>query len=73
MPNSIKAAKEILKAAAAEAALSEEKSVKWDLGKRWDCMQSIEKQQQKLSKMGVHSILIMVEVDIVIVVIFRLL
>ncbi len=60
MPNSIKAAKEILKAAAAEAALSEEKSVKWDLGKRWDCMQSIEKQQQKLSKMGVHSILIMV-------------
>ena len=34
--------------------------MKWDLGKRWDCMHSIERQQQKLSKLGVHSVLIMV-------------
>jgi len=55
MPNSIEKAKQILKA----AALSEEKSVKWDLGKRWDCMNSIEKLKQKLNKMRVHSVLIM--------------
>ena len=60
MPNSIEEAKQILNAAAASAALSEEKSVKWDIGKRWDCMNSIEKLQQKLSKMGVHSVLTMV-------------
>ena len=60
MPNSIEEAKQILNVAAASAALSEEKSVKWDLGKRWDCMNSIEKLQQKLSKMGAHSVLIMV-------------
>ena len=60
MPNSIQEAKEILKAAAASTALSEEKSVKWDLGKNWDCMHSIERQQQKLSKMGIQSVLIMV-------------
>ncbi|KAK4013279.1 hypothetical protein OUZ56_025513 [Daphnia magna] len=60
MPSGIEEAKQILKAAAASAALSEENSVKWDLGKRWDCMNAIEKLQQKLSKMEVHSVLIMV-------------
>jgi hypothetical protein len=60
MPNSFQAAKQLLKDAAASAALPEEKSVTWDLGKRWDCMNAIETLQQKLSKMAVHSVLIMV-------------
>jgi hypothetical protein len=60
MPNSFRAAKQLLKDAAASVALPEEKSVTRDLGKRWDCMNAIEKLQQKLSKMAVHSVLIMV-------------
>ena len=54
-------AKQLFAEATAEANASSNKPAKtWDMGKRWDTMNSIEKLQDKLSDMGVHSVLIMV-------------